>query len=167
MFYLWSRFILKGILLSKVCFSDFLMKIQKKKTKKKPWLNRIFRRVFFNFPRYLLVQSVPKHLGLFQHVALFQFTICYNWSYYSFFNGKQKFNLFRPCSYYTAQHIISQHHELYIGQGFCSHLKQIFEHTFYIGLQLRRYSFTRYITKQYLQRSDFLYNFSNVNAISY
>ena len=36
-----------------------------KKKKKKPWLNRIFRRVFFNFPRYLLVQSVPNHLGLF------------------------------------------------------------------------------------------------------
>ena len=30
---------------------------------------------FFNFPWYLLVQSVPKYLG---HVATFQFTICYN-----------------------------------------------------------------------------------------
>ena len=36
-----------------------------KKNQKKTWLNRIFRRVFFNFSRYLLVQSVPKHLGLF------------------------------------------------------------------------------------------------------
>ena len=51
-------------------------------------LNRIFRRVFLNFLRYLLVQSVPKYLGLFEYVAIFQFIICYNWSYYSFLNGK-------------------------------------------------------------------------------
>ena len=51
-------------------------------------LNSVFHRVFFNFPRYLLVQSVPKYLGLFKHVATFQFTICYNLSYYSFFSEK-------------------------------------------------------------------------------
>ena len=56
-------------------------------------LTRIFCCVFFNFPWYLLVQSI-KYLRLFEHVATFQFTICYNWSYYGFFNGKWNFNLF-------------------------------------------------------------------------
>ena len=32
--------------------------------------------------------SVPKYLGLSEHVATFQFTIRYRWSYYRFFNGK-------------------------------------------------------------------------------
>ena len=52
----------------------------------KIWLSRIFCGAFFNFLWYLLVQSVPKYLGLFQHVGTFQCTISYNWSYHSFFN---------------------------------------------------------------------------------
>ena len=63
------------------------------KIAQKMWLNRIFCRVFFNFLRYLLVQGVPKYLGLFEHVATFQFTLCYNLYYWSFFNRKQNFNL--------------------------------------------------------------------------
>ena len=37
-----------------------------------------FHNVFFNFLWYLLIQSVPKYLGLFEHVGTFQFTICNN-----------------------------------------------------------------------------------------
>ena len=46
-----------------------------KNTVKQDFLSCFFFFFFFNFPRYLLVQSVPKYLG---HVATFQFTICYN-----------------------------------------------------------------------------------------
>ena len=49
--------------------------------------------------------------------------------------------LWTTVSGYDYVHIIpyssSQRHELYIEQGFCSHLQQIFEHIFYIGQQLR------------------------------
>ena len=50
--------------------------------------NRIFCHVFFIFLQYLVLESVPKYLGLFEHFTTFQFTICYNWSCHSFFNGK-------------------------------------------------------------------------------
>ena len=64
------------------------------KIAQKLWLSRIFCFDFINFSQYLLVQSVPKYLGLVERVGTFQFIICYNWSYYSFFNGKENFNLF-------------------------------------------------------------------------
>ena len=48
------------------------------KIAQKIWLNRIFCHVFFNVSRYLLVQSLPKYLRLFERVPTFQFTICYN-----------------------------------------------------------------------------------------
>ena len=69
------------------------------KTARKNWLNRIFCHAFFNFPQYLLVQSVPKCLGLFENVATFQFAVIFDLTIVSAMENRTS-----TCLMYNSSH---------------------------------------------------------------
>ena len=72
----------------------------------------------------------------------------------------------RPCSHYTVQLFVASR-IVYRIELLLTLETNIWAHFLYrIAAETLRSS-KWYITKRYLQRSDFLYNFSNVNTISY